>query len=232
MSANLDRFACGFTPRVAIEVGNCGACDDMMYEYQRVRCSLCNSNIHDYCQIKCSVCGVKGCADCIPFKDSYGERICENCKQAREELIERVKNSIAIPKYWHTGTEETDDETILEYISADNPKINVHIERKGVGMSDFVGDRQCVTHHSACDCREAYFKQLQAENERLQWHNVKELLPENKGQYCYVYIPSVNTKTTFKGWYHPDKKVWLTTLKSHRGTNKVTHWQAVTLPKP
>lgn len=129
MSANLDRFACGFTPRVAIEVGNCGACDDMMYEYQRVRCSLCDSNIHYYCQIKCSVCGVKGCADCIPFKDSYGERICENCKQAREELIERVKNSIAIPKYWHTGTEETDDETILEYISADNPKINVHIEK-------------------------------------------------------------------------------------------------------
>lgn len=53
-----------------------------------------------------------------------------NCKQASEELIERVKNSIAVPKYWHSGTEETDDETILEYTSADNPKISVHIEKR------------------------------------------------------------------------------------------------------
>ena len=34
-------------------------------------------------------------------------------------------------------------------------------------MSDFIGDRECVTHHYACDCREEYFRKLQAENEKL-----------------------------------------------------------------
>lgn len=34
-------------------------------------------------------------------------------------------------------------------------------------MSDFIGDKQCVTHHDACDCREAYFKQLEADNKKL-----------------------------------------------------------------
>ena len=34
-------------------------------------------------------------------------------------------------------------------------------------MSDFIGDRQCVTHHYACDCREEKFKKLEAENKRL-----------------------------------------------------------------
>lgn len=27
--------------------------------------------------------------------------------------------------------------------------------------------RECVTHHKACDCREAEFEKLKAENERL-----------------------------------------------------------------
>lgn len=27
-------------------------------------------------------------------------------------------------------------------------------------MSDFVGDRKCVTHHCACDCREALTREL------------------------------------------------------------------------
>ena len=31
-------------------------------------------------------------------------------------------------------------------------------------MNDFIGDNQCVTHHMGCDCREAKFKSLQAEN--------------------------------------------------------------------
>ena len=28
-------------------------------------------------------------------------------------------------------------------------------------------DRECTTHHYACDCREAKFAALEAENERL-----------------------------------------------------------------
>jgi len=71
--------------------------------------------------------------------------------------------------------------------------------------------------------------ELQAENATLKWHDVNDILPA-QGQYCYVYIPSVNTKTTFKGWYRAGNKVWHTTLKSHASTNKVTHWQVFTLP--
>ena len=38
-------------------------------------------------------------------------------------------------------------------------------------MSDFIGDKQCVTHHHACDCREEHFKQLQAELEKVKAEN-------------------------------------------------------------
>lgn len=34
-------------------------------------------------------------------------------------------------------------------------------------MSDFIGDNQCVTHHHACDCREAEFAKLLDENKQL-----------------------------------------------------------------
>ena len=38
-------------------------------------------------------------------------------------------------------------------------------------MSDFIGDRECITHHHACDCREEKFakmeKNLTAKDERI-----------------------------------------------------------------
>ena len=34
-------------------------------------------------------------------------------------------------------------------------------------MGDFSDKDDCVTHHYACDCREAAFTVLKAENERL-----------------------------------------------------------------
>lgn len=34
-------------------------------------------------------------------------------------------------------------------------------------MSDFINDGKCITHHYACDCREAHFKQLGKENKQL-----------------------------------------------------------------
>jgi predicted nucleotidyltransferase len=43
-------------------------------------------------------------------------------------------------------------------------------------MSDFINDHKCVTHHHACDCREAHFKQLKAENEKLR-EAIKKALP-------------------------------------------------------
>lgn len=36
-----------------------------------------------------------------------------------------------------------------------------------MSMSDDVKARECVTHHNACDCREAHFAKLEAEIERL-----------------------------------------------------------------
>ena len=63
----------------------------------------------------------------------------------------------------------------------------------------------------------------------MKWHDVNDTLPV-QGQYCYLYIPSVNTQTTFRGWYNGE--VWLTTLPSHTRTKKVTHWQVMTLPTP
>jgi hypothetical protein len=79
---------------------------------------------------------------------------------------------------------------------------------------------------------------LLSENNRLKeeleitqrWHDIKKELPQNKGLYCHIYIPSLNKNTTFKGWYHPKNKVWLTNTKTHTRTNKVTHWKPITLP--
>lgn len=66
--------------------------------------------------------------------------------------------------------------------------------------------------------------------EGLVWHEAKKETPPTKA-YCHLYIPSVNKHSTFKGWYLESEKVWLTTLKSHTRTNKVTHWQLITLPE-
>ncbi len=34
-------------------------------------------------------------------------------------------------------------------------------------MNDFIGDRNCVTHHYACDCREENFTKIEKENREL-----------------------------------------------------------------
>lgn len=34
-------------------------------------------------------------------------------------------------------------------------------------MRDLHGNKECATHHYACDCREALFKELQAKLDRL-----------------------------------------------------------------
>jgi len=49
-------------------------------------------------------------------------------------------------------------------------------------MGDFIGDKQCVTHHNACDCREEYFRSLKTNNEWLK----KELaeFQEAEGAIC------------------------------------------------
>jgi len=34
-------------------------------------------------------------------------------------------------------------------------------------MSDFIGDRECTTHHNACDCRELRFGRLKTNSEAM-----------------------------------------------------------------
>jgi hypothetical protein len=46
-------------------------------------------------------------------------------------------------------------------------------------MDDFIGDGRCVTHHNACECRENYFKRLEAEKNEIIDENVR-VLAENK----------------------------------------------------
>ena len=84
----------------------------------------------------------------------------------------------------------------------------------------------CITKYTGKSIPE-HIAELRTENDKLKWHDVNNTLPD-QGQYCYLYIPSVNTQTTFRGWYNGE--VWHTTLKSHTFTNKVTHWQVMTLP--
>ena len=61
MTVNLDRFSCGYTPRPAIEVGDCQACDDMMYDYEQTKCLFCDQKIHQKCSSHCDKCGREGC---------------------------------------------------------------------------------------------------------------------------------------------------------------------------
>lgn len=71
---------------------------------------------------------------------------------------------------------------------------------------------------------------LQAELEKHRWIPVSERLPED-GQFCHLYMPEFNSNCPQKGWYLPDKKVWMTLLKSHNRTRKVTHWKPIILPE-
>lgn len=54
-------------------------------------------------------------------------------------------------------------------------------------MSDLAGDNKCVTHHYACDCREAEFEWIKAENQRLR--GALERLTTGEAMYVPTYIP-------------------------------------------
>lgn len=75
---------------------------------------------------------------------------------------------------------------------------------------------------------------LEEDNERLKelhsWIPVTERLPERE-QFCHLYIPEFNSNCPQKGWYLPDKKVWMTTTKSRPRTRQVTHWKPIILPE-
>ena len=61
MSANLDRFSFGYTPREPVEVGDCEACGYVIYDYELIHCSMCDVKIHQSCESKCDKCSSRGC---------------------------------------------------------------------------------------------------------------------------------------------------------------------------
>lgn len=62
-------------------------------------------------------------------------------------------------KRYHPEFEMCDE--YIEWLRRKTAKVT------GGVISDFIGDRQCITHHNACDCREAMFKKLRTENTKL-----------------------------------------------------------------
>jgi len=87
------------------------------------------------CVIPCDLCEEIYCGMTGPSLTDYnGLLLCETCleieKANTKTLMEKLIAAIEIPGYWYTGQVQNDDETILEYISSDNPKIRVRIARK------------------------------------------------------------------------------------------------------
>ena len=121
-----DRFECDEKP--AIEVGECEACDNTMYDYEQTQCGTCEAKIHKDCQKKCDYCGNPGCAVCL--KDENGLLICSICQEKRAGIIDDLKNGDIPSEYNFAGEQETDEQIILEYISSDNPKIYIHIDKR------------------------------------------------------------------------------------------------------
>jgi hypothetical protein len=66
-------------------------------------------------------------------------------------------------------------------------------------MGDFIGNKECVTHHPACDCREAYFKKIEselaavkAERDKLK-EELKENLCDCVSYFCHCKNGKVNS---------------------------------------
>lgn len=105
-----------------------------------------------------------------------------------------------------------------------NEEIDQFVERLRLSVRNAF-----TTHISVFSAKQALdiIDQLRKENH---WIPVSERLP-GKGRFCHLYIPEFNNNCPQKGWYLPDKKVWLTTVKSHLHTRKVTHWKPIILPE-
>ncbi|MCJ7777780.1 MAG: hypothetical protein MUP16_05650 [Sedimentisphaerales bacterium] len=80
MSANLDRFSCGVTPKIPDEVGSCEVCGGTIYDYELINCSVCDAKIHIGCAEECDGCGRVGCKLCLK-ENEEGLLHCETCKE-------------------------------------------------------------------------------------------------------------------------------------------------------
>jgi len=84
MSANLDRFSCGYTPKIPVEVGSCEACGGVVYDYELDKCESCDLRIHHGCAEVCDVCGSTGCKGCVKEDPEEGLLLCEACRPEPE----------------------------------------------------------------------------------------------------------------------------------------------------
>ena len=122
-----DRFQ--FIDEPPVIVGSCTVChDDIQAGYDK-NCEFCGEMLCEDCIHECWVCQRKGGAWCINKKDCNKEYICDECVEKREALIDQVGSGVDIPDYYFSGERQTDEETILEYNSADLPGIEVRIKK-------------------------------------------------------------------------------------------------------
>jgi len=84
MSCNLDRFSCGYTPKIPVEVGSCEACGGVIYDYELEKCGSCDSRIHHGCAEVCDVCGHVACKLCVKEDPDEGLLLCEACRPEPE----------------------------------------------------------------------------------------------------------------------------------------------------
>ena len=128
-----DRFE--FIDNPPKNVGKCDVCGEELKEGYEKTCSFCDTLVCDSCERVCWICEKKECKLCMTNKDFNGEYICDLCSSNLEYYTDLVKDNVSIPGYYHAGQEETDEEIILEYLSAENPKIKVVIEKQDAGKA-------------------------------------------------------------------------------------------------
>jgi len=124
----MDRFT--FVDKPPVIVGSCIVCHDDIQQGDEKRCEFCGDMACEDCIRDCWVCKKKCCSWCISKKDANGEYVCDECLHNRRQLELRVMGSTYIEGYYHSGTSETDEETIIEYTSLnDGPGIEVRIKK-------------------------------------------------------------------------------------------------------
>jgi len=60
-------------------VGQCGACNEEIYEFCDMICPLCGELIHECCQVQCNGCKVDGCLHCMKLDREEMEYNCGGC---------------------------------------------------------------------------------------------------------------------------------------------------------
>jgi hypothetical protein len=123
-----DRFEQVHFERQPLEVGECEACDEIIYDYENTKCEMCEAQVHQKCTCRCGHCGKAGCKVCM--KDEDGLMICYGCLGKRKNILEAIKNNFIPITHDFVGQKVTDDQIILEFVSTDNPKIYVHIDKR------------------------------------------------------------------------------------------------------